>query len=220
LSSGERTDKPELVGTIEKLCQIAVRLEQFYNPVLTPYPYLEETLRRDPDCAFANTFLGILQCKHLLFAEAETSLRRALARLEQRYTQPREGEAYYSLGLAVTGQGRDAEAAEHFHRAVWYSEWFSVAKVCRAQICARAGDLMPALHFVSEALECGGRDCVGHELRAILLRALGRPVEHADEVARLGALDPLNAAAAGEQSLAGRETSSDFVALLRDEPAN
>jgi tetratricopeptide (TPR) repeat protein len=213
-------DKPELVGTIEELCQIAVRLDQFYNPVLSPYPYLKEALRRDPECASANTFLGILQCKRLLFAEAEASLRRALARLEQRYTQPRKGEAYYYLGLALAGQGRDPEAADLFHRAAWYSEWHSVAHVRLGQLSARSGGLTQALRFVDEALLGGGTDCAAHELRAILLRALGRGEEHAEEIARLRALDPLNAVASGEQVLAGRETVSDLIALLRYEPAN
>ncbi len=213
-------DRPEGVGTIEELCQIAVRLDQFYNPVLTPYPYLEEALRRDPDGAPANTFLGILQCKRLLFAEAEASLRRALARLEQRYTQPRKGEAYYYLGLALAGQGRDIEAAERLHRAAWYSEWHSVANFRLAQISARANELPQALSYVNEALAWGSRDCVAHELRAILLRGLGRSNEHAEEIARLRELDPLNAVAAGEQFLAGREATSALISLLRHEPAN
>jgi tetratricopeptide (TPR) repeat protein len=213
-------DKPELVGTIEELVQIAVRLDQFHNPVLSPYLYLEEALRRDPEYAPANAFLGILQCKRLLFVEAEASLGRALARLEQRYTQPRKGEVYYYLGLALAGQGRDSEAAERFHRAAWYSEWHSVANLRLAQISARGNDFAQALRFVDEALVEGGRDCVAIELRVILLRVLGRGDDHALEIARLRALDPLNAVAVGEQFFADPKSASELIDLLRIEPAN
>jgi len=212
--------KPEHVGTIEELVQIAVRLDQFHNPVLSPYPYLQEALRRDPEYAPANSFLGILQCKRLLFVEAEASLSLALARLEQRYTQPRKGEAYYYIGLALAGQGRESEAAERFHRAAWYAEWHSAANLQLAQLAARRCDFAQALRFVGEALVEGGRGCVTRELRAILLRILGRSEERNEEITRLRALDPLNAVAAAEQFFADPAADSALINLLRSEPAN
>ena len=60
-------EAPEAVPTVEELYYVGLRLEQFHNPALEPYPYYEEALRRDPDDSRTNTALGILYCKRAMY---------------------------------------------------------------------------------------------------------------------------------------------------------
>ncbi|NTV82210.1 MAG: tetratricopeptide repeat protein, partial [Candidatus Aminicenantes bacterium] len=65
---------PKDVQTIEELYFAGLRLEQFHNPAIEPYPYYEEALRRDPSYVRANTALAVLYLKRGMHAEAETRL--------------------------------------------------------------------------------------------------------------------------------------------------
>ena len=116
-------EAPEAVPTVEELYYVGLRLEQFHNPALEPYPYYEEALRRDPDDSRTNTALGILYCQRAMYTRAEEHLRRALARPTYRYTRPKDGEALYYLGLALRGQGKAGEAYDAFYRATWSFAW-------------------------------------------------------------------------------------------------
>src|ERR1035438_4155971 len=56
----------------------------------------QEALRRDPGDARVNTVLGITDFKKARYADAEKSFRKALERLTDRYTAPKDGEATHS----------------------------------------------------------------------------------------------------------------------------
>ncbi|MBM3312900.1 MAG: DUF5107 domain-containing protein, partial [Candidatus Aminicenantes bacterium] len=71
---------PKDVPTVEELYLAGLRLEQFYNPALEPYPYYEEALRRDPGDYRVNTALGLLDLKRAMYGQAAEHLGRAVER--------------------------------------------------------------------------------------------------------------------------------------------
>src|SRR5690606_31354061 len=110
---------PEKIKTVEELYLAGLRIEQFHNPNLDPDPYWEEALRRDPGDTRVNTALGINHFKKARFAEAEKLFRKALERLTDKYTTPKDGEATYYLGAALQAQGRFDEAYDALYKATW-----------------------------------------------------------------------------------------------------
>src|SRR4051812_42365625 len=92
---------PEQFKSTEELYLAGQRIEQFHNPGLDPLAYWQEALRRDPGDIRFNTSLGIRAFKQSRFAEAEQYFRKALARLTDRYTTPKDAEATYYLGLSL-----------------------------------------------------------------------------------------------------------------------
>ena len=90
------------------------RLEQFHSPARDPEPYYLEALKQDASDYRANTALGLREYRRGLFAEAGKRFEIAVARAFRNYTRPRDGEAYYYLGLADRAQGKDTEARDAF----------------------------------------------------------------------------------------------------------
>ena len=189
------------IGTVEELYLTGLRLEQFYNPALDSLPYLEEALRRDPGDVRVNTTLGILLCRRGMFPEAEKKLGVALERLTRNYTRPRDGEAYYYLGVALRAQGKTDAAVESFAKAAWSQAWYGAANHQLAEIASQKGDFAQALELVDHAVLSNGFDTQGRNLKAALLRRRGR-WEEAEKIAEeTMAIDPLDSWARNEKYL-------------------
>ncbi|HEX2395150.1 MAG TPA: DUF5107 domain-containing protein, partial [Bacteroidales bacterium] len=101
---------PEDIPSIEELYYTGLRLEQFHNPSFDPYAYYEEALRRDSSDYRVNTALGLLYLKRGIFGEAEQHLQTAVNRITSNYTKPKDGEAYYYLGLCQKLSGNTESA--------------------------------------------------------------------------------------------------------------
>jgi tetratricopeptide (TPR) repeat protein len=199
---------PKEVATNDELCVVGLRLEQFYNPALEPYPYYEEALRRDPGDCRANTALGILGCKCAMYVEAETRLKAAVARSTKNYTRPKDTEALYYLGIALQAQGKDAEAVDAFQRAAWSGAWHSAANFALAELACRRGDLGASLVFIDRAISGNTANPKLWDFKAALLRRLGRLADAKAAIAAALALDPLDFWARNEQSLCQQATAS------------
>jgi tetratricopeptide (TPR) repeat protein len=184
---------PKDIATNEELYLAGLRLEQFHNPVIEPYPYYEEALRRDPTDARVNTALGILYLKRGIYKEAEERLRTAVVKLSFNDTRPKDGEALYYLGVALRRLGRLTEAEDAFERAAWSPAWRSVCFHEIAEMAAGRGDVAGALDFIDRALAAGPRSINTLSLKASVLRKLGRMDEAFGIVTALRRADPLDA---------------------------
>jgi len=220
---------PKDVKTNEELYLAGLRLEQFYNPALEPYPYYEEALRRDPADVRANTALGILYLNRGMYPEAEARLRTALARLTLNYTRPKNGEPYYFLGLALRRQGKFAEAEDAFQRAGWSSAWFGPSFHQLAEMASSDGDYGKALEDIERALTANSLDLKALGLKAALLRRLGRKAEASQAASAARLIDPLDFLSLHELALsrlmAGASADSSGASdslrgLMRDSVAN
>lgn len=192
---------PRDVKTTDELYQIGLRLEQFHNPALEPYPYYEEALRRDPGDPHANTALGILYCKRGMFVEAEKHLRAAVARITRHYTSPKDTEALYYLGVALRAQGKPDAADEAFHRATWGYAWAAPSYQALAQSACQKGRYAEALEFLERSLTTNALNLKGLAMKALLLRKLGRTAEALAAAGAASELDPLDFWSTNEASL-------------------
>ena len=217
----EVTDLPEIVkappapkdlGRIEELYLTGLRLEQIHKPSVRPMDYYEEALRRDPDDSRTNTIVGIHYNKRGLYERAEEHLRRAIRRISAEYTRPGNTEAYYHLGLALKGQGRCDEAHEAFYRATWDYAFHSAGYFQLAVLSCRRNDLQTALDQIERSLATNALNTRAVNLKAALLRKLGRPQEAMGAARGVLASDPLDVLAMNElylsRSVAGRGQSA------------
>ncbi|MDQ6682314.1 MAG: DUF5107 domain-containing protein [Chloroflexota bacterium] len=194
---------PQEVATIEELYLTGLHLEQYRHATRAAEPYWREALLRDPLDARANTALGAWHLGRGEFQAAESCFRTAISRLVARNANPLDGTALYQLGLALQFQERLDEADDAFAKATWNQAWQAAAWYRRAQLAGRRGEWAAALSCIEHALEANGTHAAASNLRASVLRRLGRPGEAA-AVARARLLvDPLDAWASEELRLAG-----------------
>jgi tetratricopeptide (TPR) repeat protein len=192
---------PKDIKTNEELYLVGLRLEQFCSPALEPYPYYEEALKRDPGDYRVNTALGILYLKRGMYAEAEQRFNAAIERATQNYTKPKEGEAYYYLGVALKAQNKLDAAENAFQKAAWSHAWNAAANCALAEVTLSRGvkyaHEMPgryakALDFLDRSLARNAENTNALALKAFVLVMTGR-YDEAQAAARSAlALDPLD----------------------------
>jgi tetratricopeptide (TPR) repeat protein len=196
---------PKEIKTNEELYLTGLRLEQFYNPHSEPYPYYEEALKRDPGDYRVNTALGILYCKRGMFQEAEEKLRTAIRRITLNHTAPRDGEAFYYLGVALRARHKDDEAFGAFSKAAWSHAWKAAGNYALAELACRKRDYGAALQYLQNSLASNGENSKALNLRCAVLRKLGRGEEAGVLAAKTVAADPLDFYAWNELRLTGKD---------------
>lgn len=188
----EPPNEPGEIKTNEELYLTGLRLLQFYNSKISPYPYFEEAIQRDPDDTRVNTQLGILYCQRGMFREAEAHLRRAVARLTSNYTRPRDCEAWYYLGVVQKFLGRRDAAYDSLYRATWDSAWHSAAYFALAQLDCSKRQYDVALGHLDRSFETNALNIQALHLRTTILRTMGLIQEAAFENEYARSLDPVH----------------------------
>jgi tetratricopeptide (TPR) repeat protein len=197
---------PKEVKTVDELYRDGLRLLQFHNVALAPYAYFQEALERDPGNYDVNTTLGRLYCERGLWQEARDRLTVALDRATRNYTRPKDGEAYYYLGIALRGEDKNVEAEDAFHRASWSEAWTAASYYQLAELDGQKGEWLQALSDLDHSLAYGTLDCRAWDLKAATLRKLGRGEEAKEAVNKSLAVDPLDLWGLNELALLeGRE---------------
>jgi tetratricopeptide (TPR) repeat protein len=215
-------ETPQAIKTNEELYLAGLRIEQFHDPNLDPDPYWEEALRRDPGDVRVNTALGINYFKKARFAQAEKLFRKALERLTDRYTSPKDGEAIYYLGLTLKAQGRDGEAFESLYKSTWSLAWRAAGYYALAELAAKRGDMAEAMDLVDRSIDANTLNIRAQNLKAALLRHSGRPKEALQVItAASHKSDPLDARAMAERWLASRspEALKTLTSTMNEHPA-
>ncbi len=220
---------PEEIESSEELYLTGLRLEQFHNPAFEPYPYYEEALKRDPGDSRANTALGILYLKRGMFREAVEKLEKAVQRVTRNHTRPKDGEAYYYLGVALRALGRVDEAYDAFYKAAWSQAWSGASYYSLAELARQKGDALQALDFLERSLFLNAWNTRALNFRATLLRRMGRLKEAEEVCAKVMDFDPLDFWAANELCLFKAEQGlkqealtarNSFKSLMRDSVQN
>jgi len=183
---------PAELKTNDELYLTGVHLEQYRHPTIDPEPYWEEALRRDPGDSRSHTAMGLLHLRRGEFPAAEDHLRRAVQTLTHRNPNPRDGESHYVLGLALRYQQRFDEAYAALYKATWSYAWQTAGYCALAEIDCRRGDLATALEHLDRALITNARNSKARNLKAAVLRRLGRKAEARTLACQTVALDPLD----------------------------
>jgi tetratricopeptide (TPR) repeat protein len=194
--------EPKDIKTVEQLYLTGLRLEQFHNPALEPYPYYEEALRRDPNNYRVNVVLGILYFKRGLFEQAEKCFARAIERATYNYTSPRDGEAYYYHGLVQKFLGKYDHAYDDLYKATWSYAAHTAAYYHLAEIACIRDDFATALNHIDRALATNAWNTKAMDLKAAVLRHLGRHEESEQIASKVLDVDPLDFWAHNELYLA------------------
>jgi tetratricopeptide (TPR) repeat protein len=204
---------PAEIKSNEELYLTGLRMEQFHSPAGNPLEYWNEALRRDPGDIRVNTVLGIDAIKAGRYAEAENLLREALERATASYTSPKDGEAFYYLGLALKAQGKMDDAYAQFSKSTWSAAWRSAGYFELAEISSTRGEFNAALTEDEHALEMNALNIRALALKASLLRHTGRTNEALDAVAAIQKIDPLDMQGMAEQWMATK-SPKDAALLL------
>ncbi len=194
-------EPPEQIRTVDKLYHTGLRLEQFHNATLSPFPYYEEALRRDPENYEVNTALGRIYCERGIWADAINHLNLALHRATYNYTRPKDGEAEYYLGVALRAEGQNRQAEDAFYRSSWSEAWTAASYFQLAELASQKGDWAAAAADLDHSLDYNIQNAKAWDLKAVVLRELGHNQE-AEEAARKAlAINPLDLWAANELKL-------------------
>jgi len=164
---------PSEMKTVEELYLTGLRLEQFHNPAIEPYPYYEEALKRDQSDYRANTALGILYLKRGLFKEAEEKLNLALKRAAKNYTSPKDGEAFYYLGAALKAQGKYEAAYDTFYKATWSAAWRGASYYSLAELACHRREFLKALEFIDRSLIVNSLNTKGFKFKSNNIEEIG-----------------------------------------------
>jgi len=209
---------PKDIPTNEELYLAGLRLEQFYNPNREPYPYYEEAIRRDAGDARCNTALGILTCKRGMYAEAERHLRTAIERITRNYTMPKDGEAFYYMGVSQQAQGKTDSAAMWFNKATWSVAWSGASNMALAEIWTARGEFGKALKYIDRAIAVNAFNNKALDIRATLLRKTKRTSEAEAILTQSLGMDPLDFWALNERALIrGGEAERELRERMRGE---
>ena len=201
---------PAEIPSVEELYLTGRHLDQYRHATRSPEPYWAQALARDPGHAPTHAAFAARRLRDARFADAEAHARAAVARLTALNPNPESGEAHYLLGLALVHQGRDAAAYDAFAKAAWLDAWAAPANLWLARLDARAGRDEAAVARAEAALSSRPDLLQARDLRAAVLRRLGRVADADSALAATLALDPLDAWA---RQLTGRPPTDAQVLI-------
>lgn len=184
--------RPEDVATVEELFLVGKHLLQYRHATSQPERYWREALRRDPNHSDSLISLARLEYSKGNFEESKNLLIRSISRLTTYNPNPSSGEAHYRLGLAHAALENTDLAYDAFSKAAWDSAWRSPSHFAMAKICCTSGNWEEALRLLDEGLLLNAGHLTAQNLRALILRKLGRNDEADENVRATIDLDPLD----------------------------
>ena len=213
----EPPSPPEVPGN-DELYAIGLHLEQYRHATRRPEGYWQEALRRDPLDARCNNAIGLWHLRRSEFQSAERHFRNAIRRITSRNPNPYDGEPYYNLGLCLryraeesagrdgaTGRSRSssesarpavapylASAYDAFYKSTWNHAWQSASYHAIAELDCLRQDWTKALDHLDRSLRVGTDNLRARDLKAIVLRKLGRDAAAEILIRDTLALDPLD----------------------------
>lgn len=192
---------PKDIASIEQLFLTGLHLEQYRHATYNPLDYYEEALRREPGDVRCNNAVGLWLMRKGQFAKAEPYFKKAIETLTERNPNPYDGEPYYNLGWCCEMQGRYDDAYDAFYKSAWNAAWQDAAYYAVARIDTRKGAYERALEEVERSLVRNWHNHKARQLKATLLRKLGRKEEALAWVNASLELDRFNMGCAFEKRL-------------------
>src|SRR5690606_25250932 len=195
--------RPEHVESVEELYLIGLHLEQYRHATYQPLDYYFEGLRRERGDVRCNLAVGLLLTRRGKFGEAEPYLRAAIATLTRRNPNPLLGEPYYYLGWCLTLQGKTDEAYGAYYKAIWNAAWRGPGYYALALLDARKGDWVLALEHVERSLVSNWHHHKARQLKASILRKMGKMEQAQKWIDESLAIDPFNLGCLAEKHMLG-----------------
>lgn len=169
--------EPKEISSMEQLYLTGLHLEQYRHATYNPLDYYFEALKREPKDSRCNNAVGLLYMRRGQFVKAEPYFRTAVETLTERNPNPYDGESYYNLGWSLKMQGRLDEAYDAFFKSTWNAAWQDPAYFAVAQIDSLNKKYETALENAERSLIRNWHNHKSRQLKATLLRKLGRNEE-------------------------------------------
>ncbi len=166
---------PEEMATVEELYLTGVHLEQYRHATRRPEVYWQEALRRDAGESRVHNALGLWRLRRGELELAADHFEAAIRRLTGLNGNPRDGEAFYNLGLTRRYQGRDGEAYEAFYKATWNAEWRGPGYFALAEMDAAKKEWVKAREHLERSLRAEADNLSARNLLARVLEKAGLP---------------------------------------------
>ncbi|MBI1337272.1 MAG: DUF5107 domain-containing protein [Phycisphaera sp.] len=205
---------PEELDSTESLYLAGTHLEQYRHATRQPEDFYREALRRDAGDIRNNTALGLLLYRRGCFKQAEQHLRKAIARLTRHNPNPRDSEAYYTLGLTLEAQERYDEAFDAYYKATWTAAQQEVAYFALARIACRRQQWHEALDLLERCLTRNAAHHRARHLKVVVLKTLNLAAQVEKLIDESLALDPFNLGVLYEEAL-GNSSFDSFDARVR-----
>lgn len=221
---GYQADKPEIksipdlalaakspkdISSTEQLYLTGLHLEQYRHATYNPLDYYLEAISREPGDSRCNNAIGLLLMRRAQFEKAEPYFRKAIDTLTQRNPNPYDGESYYNLGWSLKMQGKTDEAYAAFYKSTWNAAWQSAGYMGVAQIDCIRKIWGAALENVEWSLIRNWHNHKARQLKASVLRKLGRKEEALIWIENSLAIDSFNMGCHFEKYL----LTNDYSAL-------
>ena len=214
----EPAKRPCEIVNNEELILNGLHLEQYKHMTLDPRDYYHEGIRRDPGDIRSNTAMGRLALTNGCFEKAIEYFDQAIERLQCRNYHPDDVEAYYLKGLALRYLGWHDDARRMFEKAIWSYPYRAGGYYELAQLYAKRGQINEALNYVEMSLATGRDNLKALNLKAALLRTVGRTEDAYTLATETRKLDPLDFWAYIESVFAASQMGkSEAVAALSEE---
>ena len=184
--------EPKDVASMEQLYLTGLHLEQYRHATYNPLDYYFEALEREPGDIRCNNAVGLLYMRRGQFAKAEPYFRKAIETLIDRNPNPYDGEPYYNLGWSLKMQGKNDEAYGNFFKATWNAAWQDASYLSLAQIDSLNARWTDALDRVERCLIRNWHNHKARQLKASVLRKLGRKEEALKWIEDSLAIDKFN----------------------------
>ena len=174
---------PEDCKTNEDLYLYGLHIEQYRHATYAAEEYYLEGLKRDRTDIRLNNAYGKLILKRGLFKESEKYFRTAVEKSVRSNPNPYDSEPYYNLGLTLLYQNRLDESYDAFYKSAWSNACQEAAFYHLACISMRRGDTVLALEHIENAVIKNSHNFKALDLKAMILKKLGRE-EEANEIAK------------------------------------
>lgn len=168
---------PKDIASMEQLYLTGLHLEQYRHATYNPLDYYFEALSRDAKDVRCNNAVGLLLLRRGQFEKAESYFRTAVEVLTERNPNPLDGEPLYNLGYCLKLQGKLDDAYNSLFKATWNAAWQDAAFYALAQIDSTKGEWTEALERVESSLIRNWHNHKARQLKASILRKLGRNQE-------------------------------------------
>ena len=197
---------PETIKTTEELYLAGMHLEQYRHATYEPEKYYAEGLKREPGNIRINNAYGNLLFRRGDLEGAISCFNAAIKALTKFNTNPYDGESFYNLGKALKYGGNYKQAYDAYYKAIWSSPYQCAGYYHLGQIASIWKDYEKAVEFVDKSLEFQNRNYRARNLKAIILRKIGKYDESVHTLVQTIEYDPMDVISPYELSVLYKST--------------
>lgn len=169
--------RPQEIETVEELYINGLHLEQYKQHNYDARDYYMEGIKRDGGDIRCNTGMARISYRNGLFEDCVNYADTAIKRAQSRNMHPSDTEALYFKGIALKMLGKTKEAYDALAMAAWDYRFMSAANYEMAVLDCRNGEFISALNKLDISLSANTGHTKAQNLKAVILRKLGRDDE-------------------------------------------